>query len=336
VRFDNTIRKIAVEMSSICNFHCDICPAHSYKSRYKSKKLFADENLIDKIVPFLRKFNYAIRNVTAGATWGEPLLNSKFFSNNEKLINACPTANVIFTTNGSHLTASNIEKIFDATYIRRVAVSIDAGNKETYERVRKGGNWDELVHNLSSLIEKRDQRRIIRPIIMTNFVVTRSNYRELPQYVRQMGRLGVDVINAVNAHGCYSSDSCEGVFDLPGKVNDLYVEREKIVSEAASVKLPNGMLLNLPSFTPKKKSVECSFNGASGMNIGIEGEVYPCCVIQSIDYEGKEESKSMGNVFDEELESIWNSKQFLDFRLKMLRGQAPCSICTNCPFFYCM
>ncbi len=335
-RYDNIIRGIGIEMSRMCNFHCTMCPAHFEKSQYIKKKLIADDALIDRVIPFLENFSYTIRNIEAGATWGEPLMNERYFLNNEKVMNTCPNASLIITTNGSLLTSMNIEKILNAEYIKRIAISVDAGNKETYEKIRKGGKWDTLLHNLSNLIEKKKQLKLNRPIIHTNFVIMKSNFKELPQYVKTMGKLGVDIIGIVNAHNCYSSDSGEGIFDLPSKINNLSTERELVLREAKSIKLSENTVLNLPSFKPKKKSAECSFFGASRMIIGIEGEVYPCCVIQSLDYEGNEEVKPMGNVFDEELESIWKKERFLNFRLKMLRGQSPSPICINCPFFYNM
>jgi radical SAM protein with 4Fe4S-binding SPASM domain len=313
-----------------------MCPAHSEKSRYIRKKLLADDSLIDNILPFLNNFNYTIKNIQAGAVWGEPLIDDKYFSNNEKLMRACPNASLYLTTNGSLLTSDNIEKILSKKYIKRIGVSVDAGNKETYEQIRKGGKWDTLLHNLSMIIERKKQQRVNTPVILTNFVIMKSNFKELPQYIKKMGKLGVDVISAVNPHNCYSTDSNSGIFDLPFKINNFAAERKLVLEQAMCIKLPKNTLLNLPSFTPRKESAECSFNGASRVIIGIEGEVYPCCVHQSLDYEGNQEAKPMGNVYEEKLESILKEKRFLDFRHKMLRGQSPSTICSNCPFFYGM
>jgi wyosine [tRNA(Phe)-imidazoG37] synthetase (radical SAM superfamily) len=43
------------------------------------------------------------------------------------------------TTNGSFLTPENIERV-DIKNLRQITVSVDAGTKQTYERIRKGGS----------------------------------------------------------------------------------------------------------------------------------------------------------------------------------------------------
>jgi radical SAM protein with 4Fe4S-binding SPASM domain len=217
-----------------------------------------------------------------------------------------------------------------------VAVSVDAGKKETYESIRQGGKWEVLVENISKLVKERQARGLNRPLITTNFVVMKDNFEELPMYVREMASLHVDVVAVVNAHNVYSSDRNQGIFDLPGKPNEVAEKREEMIRKVLSIRLPRGTSILLPAFKPRKQLPECSLDAASSILVGIEGEVYPCCVIESLDYEGVAEAKSMGNVFRDELENIWNSKQFVDFRAKMLTGQAPSPICLNCPFFYDM
>jgi len=261
---------------------------------------------------------------------------TKYFEDSKKITNACPRALMYVTTNGSSLTASNIEKLLNLHYMRQITISVDAGTKETYESIRKGGKWEVLIRNISRLIEEKKKRKLNRSVISTNFVVMKSNFRELPLYVKKMANLGVDIIGTVNAHNTHSSDFNQGIFDLPWKVNDVAEERERVVKEVLNIDLPQKTKLLLTSFTPTKQSIECSERGASCMVVGIEGDIFPCCIIQSLTYEGRAEAKPMGNIFEEGLESIWNSKQYVDFRVKMLKGQAPNSICLNCPFYYGM
>jgi len=340
IKYNNEIdymtKIVGIEMSARCNFHCDMCPAHSEKSKYSMKKDIADNELLNRVTPFLNKFSNQIERIDAGAVWGEPLIDSRYFENTNKISSACPKASIDITTNGSFLTRSNIEKLLNLNYLRYVSISVDAGAKETYEKIRKGGKWETLVHNISELINERKNRDLKRPLVSTNFVLMRDNFRELPQYVKKMVELNVDVICAVHVHNAYASDSDQGIFDLPWKKNDVSIERDQVVRETMNLDLPSNVSLNLPSFTPSKPSGECSFKGASTMIVGIEGDVYPCCVIQSLDYEGRSDVTSMGNVFQEDLEFIRNSRRYVDFRGKMLTGKAPNSVCFECPFFYNM
>lgn len=340
IRFNSEIdymtKIVGIEMSTKCNFHCDMCPAHSEKSKYSIKNGIADIALISRVIPFLEKFSNQIERVDAGAVWGEPLIDDKYFENTREIAGACPKASIDITTNGSFLNKLNIEKLLNLDYLRNVTVSVDAGTKETYEKIRKGGKWETLIHNISELINERKNRNLKRPLVLTNFVLMKKNFRELPQYVKKMAELNVDCICAVNVHNAYASDSDQGIFDLPWKANAIAKERDQVIAETMNLKLPDNISLSLPSCIPAKPSGECTFNGASTMIIGIEGDVYPCCVIQSLDYEGISEVPPMGNVFQEDLELIRKSRKYIDFREKMLTGQAPNSVCFECPFFYNM
>lgn len=299
--FDHIIKTIGVETSRICNFHCDMCPAHSEEGRFPEQRPVANDRLIERVIPFLKNYHHKIARIDSGSVWGEPLMNAGFFSNTERILEAYPEAFVDLTTNGSLLTPKTIERLFNIKNLRQITVSVDAGTKQTYERIRRGGKWDVLIHNLSSLIENKKIRNQTYPIISTNFVAMKDNFQELPKYVKKMSDIGVEVISVVNAHNCYSSDSEQGIFDLPTRKSDIAKERKKIVEELQSTELPEKTSLHLPSFSPNKKSAECSLCAASTIIVGIEGNVYPCCVLQSLNYEGKPEAKPMGNIFEKNI-----------------------------------
>jgi len=55
-------------------------------------------------------------------------------------------------------------------------ISVDAGNKSTYERVRLGGRWDSLVDNVSWL------KRNVNKKITLNFVLQNDNWTSLKDF----------------------------------------------------------------------------------------------------------------------------------------------------------
>ncbi len=73
-----------------------------------------------------------------------------------------------------------------------ISVSIDAATKDTYERVRRHGNWEILQENLK-LISSLRQKGIFSTFSIT-FVVMRSNYQEMRQFVEMGRRLKADRI----------------------------------------------------------------------------------------------------------------------------------------------
>jgi len=62
-----------------------------------------------------------------------------------------------------------------------VNISIDAGTKETYEKVRRGGNWKQLVKALEVFRKAKEEGKF--DSVNINMTVMKSNYREIPQFV---------------------------------------------------------------------------------------------------------------------------------------------------------
>lgn len=73
-----------------------------------------------------------------------------------------------------------------------ISVSIDAATKNTYERIRRHGRWEMLQENLKLISDLRKQRRFEEFSI--SFVVMKSNYQEMKQFVEMGIRLKADHI----------------------------------------------------------------------------------------------------------------------------------------------
>lgn len=73
-----------------------------------------------------------------------------------------------------------------------LTVSADAFYKETYEKIRKNGNFENLKRNLefASQLRKRNELRYFR----LNFVVQKENYLEMIPFVKWGEQLGVDEV----------------------------------------------------------------------------------------------------------------------------------------------
>lgn len=88
--------------------------------------------------------------------------------------------------------------------IKTIEISIDASNKETYEIIRRGGNWETLISNLEfiSKIKMND--------IRVSFVVQDSNYMEMEDFYNlMMGIFNKNVnvyFNKITNWGTYTED----------------------------------------------------------------------------------------------------------------------------------
>lgn len=85
-------------------------------------------------------------------------------------------------TNANLWTESTWNKISKVhPYVKSCEISIDGATKETYEKVRLGGNWDLLIDNIK-FIKTIDSLKRIR----FSFVVQKNNYKEMYLFYRMI------------------------------------------------------------------------------------------------------------------------------------------------------
>lgn len=99
-----------------------------------------------------------------------------------------PKYKFAFTTSLSHLPVSLLKDL----RIAWMLVSIDGATKETYEAIRRGGHWENVLKNLSRLLKLRDEAKE-RFYIQVNFTIMSLNLREIPEAVRLFSSLNVPV-----------------------------------------------------------------------------------------------------------------------------------------------
>lgn len=106
---------------------------------------------------------------------------------------ACNPGYIRLLSNGMLFTPGNWERFRQhKTSKIMLTVSIDAASKETYERIRRRGNFDILRKNMefAAALRKKGELCYFR----MNFVVQRDNYLEMIPFVQWGEKLGVDEV----------------------------------------------------------------------------------------------------------------------------------------------
>jgi molybdenum cofactor biosynthesis enzyme MoaA len=122
----------------------------------------------------------------------EPTLNPNLLSF-VRIAKELRVPNVYFSTNAMKLTPALTGALIEAG-LYEINVSLDAGTKATFERIRRGAKWDTVVGHLKSLRDQKAARKLRRPRIHLSFVMMRSNVQELPQFIELAAELGVEVV----------------------------------------------------------------------------------------------------------------------------------------------
>lgn len=175
-----------VGSSGKCNLKCVMCQVNDKCLKYDGDWL--DQKLYTQIIPSMLP-GLSRLSLTAN---GEVLFNPysrKFLQSLDS--KQYPLLRIDLLTNGTLLTPKLWESIRHNQY-ELISVSIDAASKETYEKIRKNGNWDVLRRNLD-LISKLRRENVFK-FFSINFCVMKSNYREMKEFVELGLHLGCDKI----------------------------------------------------------------------------------------------------------------------------------------------
>jgi hypothetical protein len=148
---DHAPLKVQLEMSRVCDLHCVMCwrgimpfdPKRDGTGYLTLEKFQA----LDAILPDI------LWIVAFGL--GEPLLNRDCLPilRHARARNA--VTHVFMSTNATHLTGDTSRAIVTENLISDLNVSIDGAVRSTYEAIRVGGRYDQVVGNLERLVRER-------------------------------------------------------------------------------------------------------------------------------------------------------------------------------------
>ncbi|MBR4619314.1 MAG: radical SAM protein [Bacilli bacterium] len=96
-------------------------------------------------------------------------------------------------TNATLLTKRTLDKLCSIYKEIKFLISVDAIKKETYEKIRCGGNFDILMKNLAYLSEARKSGKVQEVSLL--YVVQKGNYKEMIDFVKYVKKMGFDFVD---------------------------------------------------------------------------------------------------------------------------------------------
>ena len=199
--------EILIHTSSICNLNCKWCIG-GYVSFKKNKEALLDnalmkkENMIKVVNDIInyRKIGYdyknncnreyKVENVTFSGITGEPLIarDSILYAINEL---SKHNIRVGIFTNGILINKDMHETLLKLGYI---LISIDAGNNETYNKLKCNGkatnNFENILKNIEDLNESKKKYKS-NIDINVGYVINEYNYDQIYDLAAKLKRIGV-------------------------------------------------------------------------------------------------------------------------------------------------
>lgn len=302
---------IQIEPTLYCNFRCQMCLNPSIGRQKRHMQLDEFKRIIDEI-PFVRKVSLV------GA--GEPLLNPDIFA----MISYAKSKGILigFATNGILLNEGINNKIINSE-TDWMNISIDGADKQTYERIRAGANFELLLDNIRQFVGIKGKKKY--PEVSIWFVVMRDNFQELPRVIKLASNLGIKSVTAQIQHywssNNYKSNTCRwDTENFKGEICQILKSASKI---AKQLKI-NFNYVNTQDVNTKR---QCKWPWRA-CYITADGFITPCCL-----HGTDPRIINFGNIFKDEFITIWNNVRYQNFR-QQLKSESIPSICVGCPSYY--
>lgn len=181
---------ISVQGDETCNLSCPSCRTRVKKTPPEQQQA---QQLVGKIIldnlfsqPTDQKIKLEVSGT--GEVFASPMLMS--FINSIDPIKF-PNVKLDIGTNGL-LCEQNWHQLGAMQQsVKKITVSIDAAEATTYEKIRRGGSWQQLLQAMKFLQHKKHTQGIA---LHTRMIVQQQNYSEIESFYQMCQQFDVDVV----------------------------------------------------------------------------------------------------------------------------------------------
>lgn len=276
-----------VETTSICNLDCPMCPYPEMVIKKGNMTFDLFQHIIDQCDG--KVFDVLLH------MYGEPLVNKEIF----RMIAYAKRKGVRVTsmsTNLTLLTRDKSKQLIEAG-LDKITLSFDGTDKETFEKVRLGANYEKCLENLMGFLEVKQQMKSRFPFTVLQIIQMKETEPGLKEFVARFKDLpSVDLLKVKS-------------FDTwAGQIEHRTEEMKPSTYDRNDV-------------NDSRKPCPLLWYY---MSIRWDGRVVPCCR----DYDNHE---ILGDITKESLMEVWNSKRFQLLRADHLEGNYENSVlCAKC------
>jgi len=341
---DPPLRKVYLEPTSACNLRCRTCVRTSWTEPTGFMELSTFRKLLDDLKRFPSLQEMAFWGV------GEPLYHGDIVE-----MVALAHARGLRTeivTNGILLDKRMSEGLVKAR-LDTIVVSVDGVTSESYADIRCGGDLSQVKDNIMGLRRARKSIFWDTPEVGIEFVAMRRNVDQLPELANIAFSMGATFIVVTNLLPYTEELQGEILYGFSAATRndtpryfaspELLLPRIDMRPEymAPLLKLMNRVgrpKIGLRAYAPSDDD-HCPFISRGSMAVTWTGDVSPCVALMHsyrcfvIGREKSIRSYTVGNVKEDEIQDIWNKKEYRDFRRRVATFDfAPCLRCGGCEY----
>lgn len=183
--------RMLLETDASCNIMCVSCREHIFKVENDFYEAYTNR-IIENYIEGCNRMILSGNGEVFASKYAKKIIASK--QSKEK-------KEISILTNGFALNEYNWKKYLDDYEIVNVSISIDAGTKNTYEKIRRGSNWDILNENLAYIKQRKEEGKV--KFFQINYVAQKMNIHEMKEFIELGKKYKVDrvVINRLDDWG---------------------------------------------------------------------------------------------------------------------------------------
>jgi len=177
---------LQIEPSNTCNLRCLTCATGAGLMTRPAALMPFD--MFCRVIDQVKDHAFLL----AFWSWGEPFINKDAF----RMISYAKKKGlrVHTSTNGHYLNTEEQARKIIGSGLDSLIVAVDGLDQQTYEKYRKGGNLQSVIHAIENLVAERASLGVRHPRITLRFIVMKHNEHQVDQVKEFAKDLGVDVI----------------------------------------------------------------------------------------------------------------------------------------------
>lgn len=324
-------RVVQIDTSLGCNINCITCFSRSPLITERKKSNRNTFLPTDRVLQVLNSVGGNDDTVISFAGEGEPFTHPEIM----RILRIAKEGNRIvqITTNGTFLDEEKTDYLLDIG-LNNIVISLLSGNISAYEKTypkQDPQTFYQLIDNIKYFTREK-KRRNINSKINLHFVICKTNYESIPDFCKLAVDADTDSVSFINlvVFDAIRSIALDDV--TTGKVIDILESARKILGG----KINHNIEGTLSAFVANAKdyrqfySKNICLQPCQFARITVDGRVWPCC--------GAVWRRSMGNIFENSFDSIWNNKEYRRVRYygrnirKMVGSETFNELnCGNCP-----
>lgn len=330
---------VCLTSTTVCNLKCVMC--NQFLDPNSPKIIMEDavyERVVEELYPFAQSMQLS--------TFGEPLMTPKMDKKLDDLERHGVKLELV--TNGTLMMKESSFRSRLLPNLAWITFSMDGAEPDTYNAIRQGANYHEVVDNITRFCELRFALpKEQRPTLNLNFILMRRTLPEAPKFVQMAKEWGADLVTFLHLVAFHDSLKDELPQFHRAETNH-WQDRTREVAEQLGVNIkipPNFVAVEAPSVVAPEQPTTVAAAAAptsapaarpctmpsyrcwflwQRIYVAPNGDVVPCCVAGM---------PSFGNLMQTPIAELWNSPTYQDYRSKVFTPK-PKGLCRTCYLIY--